>query len=183
VTYFLAPLAVIVPAAVFFVARSPYRMRRIEVFLDPWKDAQGKGFQIVHSMMAFGSGGLLGSGLGEGVQKLYYLPEPHTDFIFSTAGEEFGFVGCLVILAVYAVFFWRGAAVALRARDEFTKLAAAGITAMLGLQVVVNLFVVLGLAPTKGTTLPFLSNGGSALVVNLLAVGILLNLSRKEGRA
>jgi cell division protein FtsW len=179
--FFVLPLAVIIPAAVLFVTHSAYRLRRVEIFLDPWKDPQGKGFQICHSLMAFGSGGLLGAGLGQGVQKLYYLPEPHTDFIFATAGEEFGFLGCLLILGVFMVFLWRGVMISLKLEDTFLKLAAAGITALFGLQVAINLFVVLGMAPTKGTTLPFLSQGGSALVVDLIGVALLLNLSRHLG--
>jgi cell division protein FtsW len=178
--YFAAPVALGLPAAVYFVTHSAYRMRRVEVFLDPWKDPQGKGFQIVHSLMAFGSGGLLGAGLGSGLQKLYYLPEPHTDFIFSTAGEEFGLVGCLLILFLFLVMFWRGFLIAMHAQDSFLKLVAFGLTAMLGMQVLVNLYVVLGLAPTKGTTLPLLSYGGSAISMDLLAIGLLLNISRRN---
>jgi cell division protein FtsW len=174
----LWPALAAIPFAVFMVIHSPYRLRRVEVWLDPWKDPNGKGFQIVHSMMAFGTGGLLGQGLGEGKQKLYYLPEPHTDFIFSTAGEEFGFLGCLMILAIFMFFLWRGFMIALKSREPYLRQGALGITLMLGLQIVVNLFVVLGLAPTKGTTLPFLSSGGSALLVDLLAVGLLLNFSK-----
>jgi cell division protein FtsW len=164
--------------ATAMVMKSAYRLRRVQVFLDPWKDPNGAGFQIIHSMMAFGTGGLLGQGLGQGKQKLYYLPEPHTDFIFSTAGEEFGFVGCVALIAIFMLLLWRGFMIALKSKDSFLKLASLGITLMLGLQVIVNLFVVLGLAPTKGTTLPFLSAGGSALIVDLAAVGLLLNFSR-----
>ena len=132
---------------------------------------------MIHSMMAFGTGGLLGQGLGEGKQKLFYLPEPHTDFIFSTVGEEFGFIGCLAILALYVVMLWRGVMIALKAKDSFVQMAAAGLTALIGVQVFINLFVVLGLAPTKGTTLPFLSYGGTALITDLFIIGILLNFS------
>ena len=176
----LWPAALGIPAAVLLVLHSAYRMRRVEVFLNPWKDPNGAGFQIVHSMMAFGTGGLLGQGLGQGKQKLYYLPEPHTDFIFSTAGEEFGFIGCITLVALFMLLLWRGFMVALKTKDNFLKLSSLGITLMLGLQVVVNLFVVLGLAPTKGTTLPFLSSGGSALIVDLMAVGLLLNFSKSS---
>ena len=175
---FLWPALMGVPAAAFIVLHSAYRLRRVQVFLDPWKDPNGAGFQIVHSMMAFGTGGLIGQGLGEGKQKLYYLPEPHTDFIFSTAGEEFGFLGCMTLLAVFLIFLWRGFMISLKTKDLFIKLASLGITSMLGLQIAVNLCVVLGLAPTKGTTLPFLSSGGSALMVDLAAVGLLLNFSK-----
>ena len=181
--FLAAPLAAGLPAAALLILHSPYRLKRLEVFLHPWKDPQGAGFQIVHSMMAFGCGGLFGVGLGQGKQKLYYLPEPHTDFIFSTAGEEFGFVGCVLILGLFAVLLWRGFVVALRARDPFLKLLSVGITSLLGLQVVINLFVVLGLAPTKGAALPFLSYGGSSLLMNLAAVGVLLNVSRQPGTA
>lgn len=171
--------AVLVPAAAFLVLHSPYRLKRVKVFLDPWKDAGGSGFQITHSMMAFGTGGIFGAGLGEGRQKLFYLPEPHTDFIFATAGEELGLLGCLVILAFFVLLLWRCWLVALKARSLFPRLASLGLTLFLGLQVLANLFVVLGLAPTKGTTLPFLSSGGSALAIDLMAVGLLLNLSKQ----
>jgi len=177
--------AVGIPAAVLLVLRSPYRLRRVEVFLDPWKDAGGAGFQITHSLMAFGTGGIFGAGLGEGKQKLYYLPEPHTDFIFATAGEELGLLGCLLILGFFLFLLWRCWVLVLTAQDRFVKLASLGITLFLGLQILANLFVVLGLAPTKGTTLPFLSSGGSALAIDLMAVGLLLNFSkhRRWGRA
>jgi cell division protein FtsW len=177
----VAPALALLPLAAIVVLRSPYRMRRIAVFLDPWKDPSGAGFQITHSMIAFGTGGLFGQGLGDGRQKLFYLPEPHTDFIFATAGEEFGLLGCLTLLFLFALLLWRGLMISLRNQDAFLKLASLGVTLMLGLQVAVNLFVVTGLAPTKGSTLPFLSSGGSSLVVDLLAVGLLLNFS-KEGR-
>lgn len=167
------------PVSVLLVMHSAYRMRRVAVFIDPWKDAGGAGFQITHSMMAFGTGGIFGAGLGEGRQKLFYLPEPHTDFIFATAGEELGFLGCLVILAFFVLLLWRCWLLALKARDGFVKLASLGLTLFLGLQVLANLFVVLGMAPTKGTTLPFLSSGGSALVIDLVVVGLLLNFSKQ----
>jgi len=169
----------LVPAAVFLVLHSPYRLRRVEVFLDPWKDAGGAGFQITHSMMAFGTGGIFGAGLGEGKQKLFYLPEPHTDFIFATAGEELGLLGCLVILGFFMLLLWRCWLVVLKTRSVFLRLASLGLTLSLGLQVLANLFVVLGLAPTKGTTLPFLSSGGSALAIDPMAVGLILNFSKQ----
>ena len=176
-------VAGLVPFAAFMIIHSPYRLRRVMVFLDPWKDANGAGFQMTHSMMAFGTGGIFGTGLGEGKQKLYYLPEPHTDFIFATAGEELGLLGCLLIVGFFGFLLWRCWALVLKARDPFTKLASLGLTLFLGLQILANLFVVLGLAPTKGTTLPFLSSGGSALAIDLLAVGLLLNFSKRvEGQ-
>jgi cell division protein FtsW len=167
------------PVAAFLVLHSAYRLKRVEVFLNPWKDAGGAGFQITHSMMAFGTGGIFGVGFGEGRQKLFYLPEPHTDFIFATAGEELGLLGCLCILAFFVLLLWRCWLVALKARNLFLKLSSLGLTLFLGLQVLANLFVVLGMAPTKGTTLPFLSSGGSALAIDLMAVGLLLNFSKQ----
>jgi cell division protein FtsW len=177
--------AAAVPAVALLILRSPYRLRRVEVFLDPWKDPSGAGFQITHSMMAFGTGGLLGTGLGEGKQKLYYLPEPHTDFIFATVGEELGLLGSVAVLGFFLFLLWRCWILVLKAKDTFLKLASLGLTLFLGLQIAFNLFVVLGLAPTKGTTLPFLSSGGSALLVDLMAVGLLLSFSKQvdaEGR-
>jgi cell division protein FtsW len=172
-------IAAAIPAAVFLVVHSPYRLERVKVFLDPWKDAGGSGFQITHSLMAFGTGGIFGAGLGEGKQKLFYLPEPHTDFIFATAGEELGLLGCLIILGFFLFLLWRCWLLVLKAQDRFIKLGSLGLTLFLGLQVLANLFVVLGLAPTKGTTLPFLSSGGSALAIDLMAVGLLLNFSKQ----
>jgi cell division protein FtsW len=174
------------PVLAFLILHSPYRLRRVEVFLDPWKDPGGAGFQITHSLMAFGTGGLFGTGLGEGKQKLYYLPEPHTDFIFATAGEELGLAGCLLILGFFLLLLWRCWVLVLKAEDRFIKLACLGLTLFLGFQVALNLFVVLGLAPTKGAALPFLSSGGSALLIDLMAVGLLLSFSKQvdaqEGR-
>lgn len=166
------------PLLAWLVVGSPYRLRRLEVFLDPWKDPHGAGFQITHSMMAFGTGGLFGAGLGEGKQKLYYLPEPHNDFIFATAGEELGLLGCLAILGFFVLLLWRAWVVVLKSRDTFLKLASLGLTLYLGLQVLLNLYVVLGLAPTKGAALPFLSSGGSALLFNLVAVGLLMGMGK-----
>jgi cell division protein FtsW len=169
----------LLPFVVFMIVRSPYRLRRVMTFFDPWGDPHGAGFQMTHSMMAFGTGGIFGTGLGEGKQKLYYLPEPHTDFIFATAGEELGLLGCLLIVAFFGFLLWRCWALVLKARDPFLKLASLGLTLFLGLQILANLFVVLGMAPTKGTTLPFLSSGGSALAIDLLAIGLLLNFSKQ----
>ncbi len=176
---FAWPAVMVGVLGVMAVLRSPYRMRRVEVFFDPWKDANGAGFQITHSMMAFGSGGLLGQGLGEGKQKLYYLPEPHTDFVFSTAGEEFGLFGCVTILFFFVLLLWRGMLISLKIRDTWGKLVSLGLTFLLGIQVLANLYVVLGLVPTKGTTLPFLSSGGSALLIDLAVIGLLLNFSKR----
>lgn len=167
------------PVGLLLMLRSAYRLRRVQVFFDPWKDPNGAGFQITHSMMAFGTGGLFGAGLGEGKQKLYYLPEPHTDFIFATAGEELGLLGCVLVLGFFLLLLWRCWVVVLKSRDNFLRLASLGLTLFLGLQVALNLFVVLGLAPTKGAALPFLSSGGSALVIDLMAVGLLMSFSKQ----
>lgn len=167
------------PVLAFLILHWRYRLWRVEVYLNPWKYASGKGFQICHSMMAFGTGGIFGVGLGQGRQKLYYLPEPHTDFIFATAGEELGLLGCLLILGFFMMLLWRCWLVVLKSRNAFQRLGSLGLTLCLGLQILANLFVVLGMAPNKGTTLPFLSSGGSALALDLLAVGLMLNFSKQ----
>ena len=160
------------------LALEPYRLRRITAFLDPWNDAMGSGFQLVQSFMAFGRGGILGVGIGNSRQKLDFLPEVHTDFIFSMVGEEVGFLAAAMIVTLFALLFWRGLRVALKNKDGFEYYLAFGLSMMLALQALVNFWVVTGLLPTKGLPLPFLSYGGSSLLVNMTAVGILLNLSR-----
>jgi cell division protein FtsW len=154
-----------------------YRRKRILAFLNPWEDPTNTGFQIIQSWIAFGTGGLFGNGLGEGKQKLFYLPEAHTDFIFSVVGEELGFAGVLVIAAMFLVLVMRGMRAALGAPDDFGRYLAFGVTILLGLEAFVNMAVVMGLLPTKGLALPFLSYGGTSLLTTLLAVGILLNIS------
>ncbi|GAB6182514.1 putative lipid II flippase FtsW [Thermodesulfovibrio hydrogeniphilus] len=163
---------------IFYLAKEPYRWRRITSFLDPWADPQGSGFQLVQSLIALGSGGLTGQGLGEGKQKLAYLPEIHTDFIFAHIGEEMGFIGACAVVVLFFVFFWRGLKIAQKQNDPFHFFLASGITIMIAIQALINFAVVTGLAPTKGLPLPFISYGGSSLVVNLMALGILLNLSK-----
>ncbi len=160
-----------------------YRRRRLMTFLDPWQDPTDAGFQIIQSLIAFGTGGLFGNGLGEGKQKLYYLPEAHTDFIFSVVGEELGFAGVLVITAMFLVLVLRGLRTSLQAPDDFGRHLAFGITALIGLEAFINIAVVMGLLPTKGLALPFVSYGGTSLLVTMAAVGILLNISSqaKEG--
>jgi cell division protein FtsW len=153
-------------------------MKRIVSFLDPWKDAQGAGFQLVQSFIALGSGGLSGVGLGESKQKLAFLPESHTDFIFSLVGEELGFIGATALVLLFLFLFLRGITVANRAKSPFVYYLASGLSMMIALQALINFFVATGLAPTKGLPLPFVSYGGSALLVNMTAVGLLLNLSR-----
>jgi cell division protein FtsW len=148
-------------------------------FLHPNADPRGTGFHIIQSLIAVGTGGLTGLGLMEGKQKLFYLPEPHTDFIFAVTAEEFGLVGALFVVALFAIFLWRGTRVALRTDDLFGRFLAVGVTSMIILQAFINISVVLGLMPTKGIPLPFVSYGGSSLFVMLGCVGVLLNISKQ----
>lgn len=167
-----------VPAVLVLVLGSSYRRQRLMTFLAPWKDASDAGFQITQSFLAFGSGGPFGVGLGEGKQKLFFLPEAHTDFVLALVGEELGLVGTGAIILLFALFVVRGFQIAARARMPFGRYLGMGITLLIGIQALVNACVVTGLVPTKGLTLPFVSYGGSSLVVSLLGVGILLNISR-----
>jgi len=178
------PLRVLAGAASVLVALGlaaiwlePYRRERLLSFLDPWADPEGSGFQTVQAMIALGSGGLFGVGLGESVQKINYLPEATTDMIFAVVGEELGLIGAVAVVGAFAVFGWAGFTVALRCRDTFGKLLATAITALVCGQALVNLAAVLGLAPLTGIPLPFVSYGGSSLIVGLAAVGILLNIA------
>jgi len=166
------------PAIYVIVMGSAYRRRRTLAFLNPWEDPLGDGFQIIQSLIAVGTGGLWGRGLMNGVQKLFYLPEPHTDFIYAVISEELGLVGATVVLLCFAVVAWRGLRVAVNAPDAFGAFLALGLTTMVAIQALVNISVVLGLMPTKGTPLPFVSAGGSSLVINLVGMGILLNVSQ-----
>ena len=156
-----------------------YRRDRILAFLNPYADPQGKGFHIIQSLIAVSTGGITGIGLMEGKQKLFYLPEPHTDFIFAVTAEEIGLVGSLMIVALFAVFLWRGIRTALRTQDMFGQFLVVGITAMVVVQAFVNISVVLGMMPTKGIPLPFVSYGGSSLFVTLTCVGVLLNVTKQ----
>lgn len=166
------------PALYFLLAFSDYRRRRILAFLNPWADPLGDGFQMIQSMIAVGTGGLFGRGLMGGVQKLFYLPEPHTDFIYSVIAEELGLIGASIVLACFCVITWRGMRTALRAPDRFGSFLALGLTTMVAFQAFFNVSVVLGILPTKGIPLPFVSYGGSSLLINLLGMGILLNVSQ-----
>ena len=178
-TYQLAALVLaFAPAVGFLIWLEPYRLRRWWAFLEPWKDPHGLGFQIIHSFLAFGSGGLFGVGLGNSKQKLLYLPEPHTDFILSIIAEEVGLLGVATVVMLFGFLVMRGIRAALNARDLYSTYLALGISAFLGLQVLINMGVVMGLLPTKGLTLPLISYGGSSLVVNLLGIGILLSIAR-----
>jgi cell division protein FtsW len=171
---FLASL----PALYFLLAFSDYRRRRVLAFLNPWADPLGDGFQMIQSMIAVGTGGVFGRGLMAGVQKLFYLPEPHNDFIYSVISEELGLVGATVVLACFCVITWRGLRTSVRAPDRFGAFLALGLTTMVAFQAFFNISVVLGLLPTKGIPLPFVSYGGSSLLINLLGMGILLNVSQ-----
>ncbi len=155
-----------------------FRLDRIATYFNPWSDAQGTGYQMVQSLYAIGSGGFFGVGLGESKQKYLYIPEPHNDFIFAILAEELGFIGCCFVIALFAVFVWRGILIAMRAPDMFGSLLAVGITTLVGAQAIINIAVVTASIPTTGMALPFFSYGGTALVILLCAVGILLNISR-----
>lgn len=177
--YILGMGVLAVPFVCYLVMTESYRMRRIKAFLDPWQDPTDSGFQIIQSWLAFGNGGLIGQGLGEGKQKLFYLPEAHTDFILSVVGEELGLIGVLVISAMFFLLVQRGIRVALYAQDDFGRFLAFGIVTLLGIEAFVNMGVVTGLLPTKGLALPFISYGGSSLIITLFAVGVLLNVSSR----
>ena len=176
--YIIGLMLVALPAAYIVLMSADYRRRRIEVFLDPWKDPLGDGFQVIQSLIAVGTGGVFGRGLMAGVQKLYYLPYPHTDFIYAVIGEELGLIGTTVILACFCIIAWRGLRTAMRAPDRFGAFLALGLTAMVVVQAFFNISVVLGLLPTKGIPLPFVSFGGSSLLMSMLGMGILLNVSQ-----
>lgn len=175
--YIVPPLLGLASLAILL---APYRMARLMNFMDPWKDPAGNGYQLIQSLYALGSGGITGLGLGQSRQKTMYMPEPHNDFIFSIIGEELGYIGCLVIMLLFVFLVWRGIKVAMEAKDSYGLLIAVGITAILGIQCLINIAVVTGSMPVTGVPLPFMSYGGSSLVINLAAVGILLNISRQK---
>jgi cell division protein FtsW len=161
------------------VVRVPWRWARVQAYIDPFKDPQGKGFHIIQSMIAVSTGGLTGLGLMEGKQKLFYLPEPHTDFIFAVTAEELGLWGSLLVVTLFGIFLYRGVRTALRTDDIFGKFLATGITAMVVVQALFNISVVLALMPAKGIPLPFISYGGTSLFITLASVGVLLNISQQ----
>jgi cell division protein FtsW len=168
------------PVLCLLILRSSYRFARILAFFNPWKDPKGTGFQMIQSFIALGSGGFFGVGLGGSKQKLFYLPESHTDFIFSIIGEELGFLGAGLVVVLFVVLVWNGMVVALKKRSEFARLFALGISAMIGLEAIINIGVSTGILPTKGLPLPFISYGGSSLVVHMVLVAVLLNLARDD---
>jgi cell division protein FtsW len=168
------------PVLIYVLTKADYRIRRLMSFLDPWSDAAGSGFHVIQSLIAFGSGQIWGRGLGESRQKLFYLPEAHTDFVFSVIGEELGLLGALAVLALFGVIITRGLQLTAKIEEPFDQYLAFGLTVLLGLQALIHMGVVMGLMPTKGLVLPFISYGGSAMVINLMEAGILLGLSRRR---
>jgi cell division protein FtsW len=181
--YIGGALLAAIPTIYLLIVRVPYRLARFEAFLHPDRDPQGAGFQLLQSLIAVGSGGMTGVGLMESRQKLFFLPEAHTDFIYAIISEEFGFIGAVIVLTLFAVYGWRGFVTAMKAPDEFGKYLAMGITTMIVGQALINLSVVVGLLPTKGIPLPFVSYGGSSLLGALVATGVLLNISQHADEA
>jgi cell division protein FtsW len=182
-TYLVGLLLTAAPAAYLVIVTSEYRMKRVRAFLDPYSDPLGDGYQMIQSMIAVGTGGLTGRGLMGGLQKLFYLPEPHNDFIFSVIAEELGLIGSTVVLACFCVITWRGLRTAMRAPDRFGTFVALGLTTMIAFQAFFNISVVLGLLPTKGIPLPFVSAGGSSLLINMIGMAVLLNVSQHVSSA
>ncbi|MEA3279424.1 MAG: putative lipid II flippase FtsW, partial [Thermodesulfobacteriota bacterium] len=182
ISHLISPLLVILPVAYFYMVNAEYRIRRIMSFWDPWQYPTDEGYQIIHSLMAFGTGGIWGTGIGKGYQKLFYLPEPHTDFIFSVIAEELGLLGILVVIGLYSLILWIGIGIARNCKDSFGSFLAIGLTAALGLQSCVNMGVALGLLPTKGLTLPFLSYGGTSLLFSMASIGILMNIGAMSSK-
>ena len=182
IRYILLAASAVVTVFVFLIWKAPYRMSRITAYLDPWKDPKGSGFQIIQSFVAFGLGGIKGVGLGKSTQKLFYLPQSHTDFIFSIIGEEWGMIGALIVLVLYAIFFFFGNRLAQRCRDPYSRLLAFSLVAFITLQALINLLVAVGLIPTKGLPLPFVSYGGTALIFHMISVGILISIDKRSAR-
>jgi len=169
-----------IPVITYLILMKDFRVQRMKAFLDPWKEYDGSGFQLVQSYVAFGDGGLFGTGLGAGKSKLFFLPESHTDFILAVIGEELGFLGVAAVLGLFAVLIVKGMKVSAAAPDSFGAMLGAGLTLMLALQALINCMVVLGLLPTKGLPLPFISYGGSSLLTSMIAAGILLNVAGRS---
>jgi len=168
------------PVLYLLITSSPYRLRRLLAFLNPEADPLGDGFQVMQSLIAVGTGGVFGRGLMGGVQKLFFLPEPHTDFIYAVIGEELGLLGATTVLLCFCIIAWRGVRIAMRTPDAFGSFIALGVTAMIAVQALLNISVVLGLLPTKGIPLPLVSSGGSSLLISLMGIGVLLNISQHE---
>ncbi|MDD5680569.1 MAG: putative lipid II flippase FtsW [Candidatus Omnitrophica bacterium] len=171
-----------IPVLYYLVLSIPYRASRMLAFINPWKDPQGTGFQIIQSFVALGCGGLLGVGLGYSKQKLFYLPEAHTDFLFSIIGEELGLAGTALVVILFAVLVWKGITLAFRKDSEFSRLLALGISSTIGLEAAINIGVSTGVLPTKGLPLPFMSYGGTSLVIHMILLAMLLNIGRENVR-
>lgn len=176
--HLISLLSIMAPAAAILMWVAPYRRMRLLAFLDPWKDMQGIGYQIVQSLVSFSKGGLAGTGLGEGTQKLFFLPAPHTDFIFSVLGEEIGFLGVAGVIVLFGIWIWRGLAIARATNDAFGFYLATCAVVLVGLQAVINMGVTLSLFPTTGIALPFFSYGGTTLMTTMIASGLILSVSR-----
>lgn len=181
--YIFLAAGIVISGMIFLIWQAPYRMNRITAYLDPWKDPKGTGFQIIQSFLAFGLGGIKGVGLGQSTQKLFYLPQSHTDFIFSIIGEELGLIGALTVVGLFAAFFFFGNRLAQRCRDPYYRLLAFSLVVFITLQAVINLLVAVGLVPTKGLPLPFVSYGGTALVFHMISVGLLIAIDRRSIRS
>ncbi len=178
--YLIAILGMMSPVIYMAITKYAFRLQRVLIYLDPWQDPQNMGYQIIQSMIAIGTGGLTGKGLGQSVQKYYYLPEAHTDFIFSIYAEETGFLGGLFLIGLFAYLLLIATKIALRAQDSFLHFLACGLTFLIGIQVFINVGVVTALLPTKGTTLPFVSFGGTSLVMHLMAIGLLISIEKSN---
>ena len=170
----------VVAFGAFFALTSKYRLKRVLSFTNPWADAQGDGYQLIQSLLALGSGGLTGVGIGQSRQKCFYIPEPHNDFILSVIGEELGYIGVMVVIALFIIFLWRGIIAASKAKDLYGSLLATGITSVVIFQALINIAVISGSMPVTGVPLPFISYGGSSLVINMVFMGVLLNITRQS---
>lgn len=179
-THMIGVVLFVVLGGIAGIILEPYRMARFTSFLNPWADPKGKGYQLIQSLLALGSGGIWGVGLGKSRQKCYYIPEPHNDFIFSIIGEELGLIGCIIIITLFVVFIWRGIVTAIKASDTYGTILATGITSVIAVQAIINIAVVTGSMPVTGVPLPFISYGGSSLLFNMMAIGVLLNISRQS---
>ena len=177
IVYLAGFMAAVMPVGVALIIHESYRVKRLMSFLNPWEDPANTGFQIIQSFISFGSGGAFGVGLGNGMQKLFYLPEPHTDFILSVIAEEGGFIGVVIVILLFCLLIYRGFAISFTCSDLFGMLLASGLTTVIALEAFINMAAVMGLIPTKGLVLPFLSYGGTSLMMCMIAVGILLNIS------
>ncbi len=180
--YLIGAFAVVVPAAIIAIVSEPYRLKRITTFLNPWENPLSSGFQIIQSMYAFGRGGIFGLGFGEGRGKLFYLPAPYNDFILSVIGEEIGLVGVLTVVTLFFIFIYRGFKVAMNTNDMFGLLLCVGIVSVIGIQGLINIAVSLGMLPTKGIPLPFISFGGSSMITTMFLTGVILNISEHAGK-